>query len=103
MDQMMEKIAEKLTLEMIPEGIWKVVAEEVGTVNLIKVLSIINGDKVYVPKPDRFLAPARDTVIKQEFNGFNHEELARKYDLSTGYIRSLCGSGYLKNQIGMFD
>ncbi|MCD7948296.1 MAG: hypothetical protein LUG13_08415 [Oscillospiraceae bacterium] len=103
MDELTRRITEELTVDMLPDGIWKTVAEEIGVVNLIKMLTIINGDKVYAPKPDRILAPARDRIIKQEYNGYNHEELARKYGLTTGYIRHLCGAGILPEQLTIFS
>lgn len=103
MDKLTEKIAQELTVDMIPNGIWKTVAQEIGPINLIRMLSIINGDDIYIPKPDRFLVPARDKIIRKEFNGYNHEELARKYDLTTAYIRRLCGREQIAEQIGLFD
>lgn len=103
MDTLTETIAKELTVDMIPEGIWKTVALEIGPVNLVKLLTIINGDDLYVPKPDRFLAPARDRIIKREFNGYNHDELARRFGLTTGYVRKLCGSGGTPHQMDMFD
>lgn len=90
MDVLTESIAQHLTLDMIPDGIWKAVAAEIGTVNLVRLLSIINGDDVYVPTPDRILTPARDACILEEFNGYNYDQLATRYGLSRGYIRRLC-------------
>lgn len=90
MDILTESIAQRLTLDMIPDGIWKAVATEIGPVNLVKLLYIVNGDDVYVPKPDRILAAARDACILEAFNGYNHDQLAAKYGLSKGYIRRLC-------------
>lgn len=103
MDRRTEEIAQELTVDMVPDGIWKTVASEIGPVNLIKLLSIVNGDDVYVPKPDRILAPARDKLIKREFNGYNFDTLAKKYGLTTGYVRRLCGTGQMAEQITMFD
>ena len=103
MDKSTEVIAHELTVDMIPDGVWKTVALEIGPVNLIRLLAIINGDDVYVPKPDRFLIPARDKIIKREFNGYNHDELARRYGLTTGYVRRLCGAGALPDQVSLFD
>lgn len=103
MDAITENIARELTVEMIPEGIWKTVASEIGPVNLIKLLHIINGDDVYVPKPDRFLTPARDKILKREFNGYNQDALARKYGLTTAYVRKLCGAGKAPEQFTLYD
>lgn len=101
MDRRTEELAQELTVDMIPDGIWKTVATEIGPVNLIKLLTIVNGDDVYVPKPDRILTPARDKCIKREFNGYNHDTLAKKYGLTTGYVRRLCGPGQVGEQLSM--
>lgn len=103
MDRLMEEIAKELSADMIPEGIWRTLAEEIGAYNVIKVMELINGDSVYVPKPDRTLVPARDAKIKREFNGYNFENLARKYGLSTNYIRTLCGDGHIEGQCSLFE
>lgn len=93
MDVLTERIAERLTVDMIPDGIWKSVASEIGPVNLIKLLALFNGADVYIPKPDRFLIPARKELVKQEFNGYNYEALAQKYEFATAYVKRLCKDG----------
>lgn len=98
MDKLTEEIAKELTVEMIPDGLWKTIAMEIGAINLVKVMAIINGDDIYIPKPDRILIPARDIRIKKEFNGYNHAELAKKYGLGTSYIKDLCGNGFIRGQ-----
>lgn len=103
MERLTEEIANELTVDMIPDGVWKTVAAEIGPVNLIKLLTIVNGDDIYVPKPDRILAPARDRLIKREFNGYNHDALARKYGLTTAYVRRLCGTGEVAEQCTIFE
>ena len=49
------------------------------------------------------LRPVRDAHIKAEFNGFNHVELAEKYDVTERWVRKLCGVGFIEGQIGLFD
>lgn len=53
----MNKLAEKLTLEMIPDGIWHTVAEEIGVSNLIKLAELVGGANIYIPKADSFVRP----------------------------------------------
>lgn len=103
MDKLTEKIAQELTVDMIPDGIWKAVAQEIGPLNLIKLFAYINGDYIYIPKPERFLVPAREKLIRQEFNGYNHKALAKKYNRSTAYIRRLCGKEQIAEQTCIFD
>ncbi|MCI8811303.1 MAG: hypothetical protein HFF84_14640 [Oscillibacter sp.] len=90
MDALTEKIAQELTIDMIPDGIWRVVAREIGTVNTVKLFYILNGDTVYAPKPEHILVPARNNLILREFTGYNCDALARKYSLTTGYVLRLC-------------
>ena len=103
MDRLMEEIAKELTVDMIPDGIWRALAEEIGAYNVIKVMEMINGDSVYVPKPDRTLIPARDAMIKREFNGYNFESLSKKYGLTKNHIRTICGDGHIEGQCSIFQ
>lgn len=103
MDKIVQKLATEMTPEMIPEGIWREVAEEIGIINLVKVLDIIGGVTLYAPKPDMITRTARDIQIKKEFTGYNHQLLAKKYNLTERTIRELCGTGCLKNQISLFE
>ena len=45
------------------------------------------GLQIYIPTEKRFLREK----IKQEFNGANHRELARKYSLSLRHVYNLLG------------
>jgi len=91
-----------LTLDMIPEP-HKELAEIIGIENFIKLAKILGGKTVYIPKADSFLRPARDINIKKEFNGYNHAELAKKYNLSERWIMEICGPGHYEGQLSLFD
>ena len=93
----------ELTPEMIPEGIYRDIAEQIGVEGFIKLAELIGGATIYIPKADSFLRPVRDLRIKQEFNGYNHTELAKKYNLSERWIREICGEGHAKGQYSLFD
>lgn len=93
----------ELTPEMIPEGIYRDIAEEIGVVNFIKLAELVGGSTFYIPKSESFFRPVRDLRIKQEFNGYNHSELAKKYNLSERWIREICGEGNMKGQFSFFD
>lgn len=103
MDKMISELAAEMTPDMVTEGSWREVAEIIGMVNLIKVLEVIGGTTIYAPKPDTILRPIRDVQIKREFNGYNHLALAKKYNLSERYMRSLLGNGCLPDQISLFE
>ena len=99
----MDKLAKELTIEKLPDGIWKTVAEEIGIKNLCKLLELTGGATLYIPQLDSFLRPVRDDHIKAEFNGYNHFDLAQKYNVSVRWVRELCGLGIIEGQIGFFE
>jgi len=92
----------ELTLEMIPEGIFRNIAERIGIGNLIELADIVGGVTFYIPKKESLLRPIRDRHIKEEFNGFNHALLAQKYNLSERWVRGLCGEGWAEGQLNLF-
>lgn len=99
----MDKYADELTLEMLPEGKYQDMAAAIGTENLLKVCEIIGGDTVYIAQPKDLLTPVRDLHIREEFNGYNHPELAKKYGVSVRWVLALCGQGQPQGQISFFE
>ncbi|MGL5379899.1 Mor transcription activator family protein [Clostridium sp.] len=47
------------------------------------------GTSVYFPTEKMIYKCARDREIISEYNGFNHKELATKYNMSESYIRAI--------------
>ncbi|MCR8747227.1 Mor transcription activator family protein [Romboutsia lituseburensis] len=47
------------------------------------------GTSVYFPTEKMIYKEARDRDIISEYNGFNHKELATKYNMSESYIRAI--------------
>ncbi len=103
MDRITAKLAADMPLELIQDGVWREVAEQIGVDNMFKVLDIIGGATVYIPKPDTVIKPVRDAQMKKEFNGYNHMELAKRYNLAERTVREICGAGNLKGQLSMFS
>ncbi len=99
----MDKLVHELTPEMLQDGLWRQVAEEIGTLNLYKLARIVGGQTVYVPQPESLVRPVRDAHIKTEFNGYNHQELARKYGVTDRWVRTLCGEGHMEGQLNLED
>lgn len=93
---------ESLTLDMIPSP-HKQVAEAIGIENFITLAKIAGGSSIYIPKADKLLTPIRDMCIKKEFNGYNHKELAIKYNLSERWVLEICRDGNLEGQTSLFD
>jgi Mor family transcriptional regulator len=94
-----ETYIEELELAMIPEGTYRKIAESIGLANFIKLTELIGGNTFYLPKSETFTRPVRDQRIKDEFNGFNHMELAMKYNVSDRWIRTICGEGIIEGQV----
>lgn len=99
----MDELVKDLTLDMISEGLYRMIAEAIGTDNFYKLAEIVGGTTIYIPKPESLTRPVRDAHIKAEFNGYNHAELARQYGVTERWVRTLCGPGQTEGQIGLFD
>lgn len=98
----LENWMHELKLEMVPEQ-YRELAETIGIESFIKLVMILGGKTVYIPKADSFLRPARDINIKREYNGYNHAALARKYNLSERWVLEICGVGERGRQISLAD
>lgn len=74
--------ASGLTFSMVPDGICKSIAEEIGTENLLKLAALVGGSTFYMPQVESILRPLRNQKIKEEYNGYNIDELVKKYGVS---------------------
>ena len=101
--QDMDELVKDLTLDIISEGLYRMIAEAIGTDNFYKLAEIVGGTTIYIPKPESLTRPVRDARIKKEFTGYNHQELARKYGVTERWVRRICGPGQAEGQIGIFD
>lgn len=99
----MDELSKEMTLDMIQEGVWKQVAEAIGVDNLCRMLKIVGGATIYIPKLETVVRPVRDAHIKAEFNGYNYVELGLKYNVSERWVRQLCGPGKIEGQASLFD
>lgn len=82
-------LEEELTLEMIPEGLYRYIAEAIGVSNFLILTEILGGATTYIPKKETILRPVRDKRILEEYNGCNRAELAKKYGVSERWVRQL--------------
>ncbi|GAB6158295.1 hypothetical protein JCM39194_14950 [Desulfotomaculum varum] len=99
----MDALAKELTLEQIPEGLYREIAEAIGVGNFVKLTQLVGGTTIYLPKTESIVRPVRDAKIREEFNGYNHMELAKKYDVTERWVRQLCGDGHAEGQLSLFD
>lgn len=82
------EIAAKIPLNSLPDA-YHALAEIIGVENTLKLADHLGGTAFYFRKIDSLLSYVRDEKIREEFNGANHKELARKYDLSEIWIRQI--------------
>ena len=99
----MDELVKDLTLDMLPEGIYKDIADAIGIENFYALTKVVGGATIYLPKPESVTRPVRDTRIREEFNGYNHPDLAKKYQVTERWLRKLCGSGVSEGQIIFFQ
>ncbi|MGL5717221.1 MAG: Mor transcription activator family protein [Paraclostridium sp.] len=65
------------------------IAMKIG-IDITKVLfEEFGGTSVYFPTEKMIYKEARDREIIAEYNGFNHKELASKYNMSESYVRAI--------------
>lgn len=87
---MSDEWVSELTSEDIPDGL-REVAVVIGIKAAIDLAKHFGGQYYYFPKIDKALSLRRDKKIRKEFNGSNHKELSRKYNLSENWIRRIVG------------
>ena len=67
----------------------QVLARLIGMDGFRALVRKYNGTHIYVPKIESLEKPVRDKLIREEFDGKNYRELARKYGLTETWIRSI--------------
>lgn len=87
--------------EQLPEP-YKSIAREIGLEGTLRLANLYQGTGFYLPKLDTLLAEIRNKRIREEFNGGNHRELARKYELTERWIYEIIGQTRDENQISLF-
>jgi len=65
------------------------IADRIGLDKAKMLFEEFGGTSVYFPTEKMIYKDARDREIISQFNGFNHKELAVKYDMSESYVRSI--------------
>jgi len=78
----------KLKLSDLPPQ-FENIADRIGLDKAKMLFEEFGGTSVYFPTEKMIYKDARDREIISQFNGFNHKELAVKYDMSESYVRSI--------------
>ncbi len=86
------KELEQLNYEALPEE-QKELADTIGMEAYIKLVCVYAGCRINILKPETLLNEIRNRNIRSEFNGANHKQLARRYELSETSIRSILKYG----------
>ncbi|MDR4518934.1 MAG: hypothetical protein MRK00_16310 [Nitrosomonas sp.] len=67
-------------------GLDEQTAGHIGHEVAISFAKVYAKQVVYVPSAENFLKHSRDEEIWSEFNGSNHNDLARKYNISAQWV-----------------
>ncbi|MGL5328421.1 MAG: Mor transcription activator family protein [Peptostreptococcaceae bacterium] len=65
------------------------IASELGIDKVKALFKEFGGTSVYFPTEKMIYKCARDRDIIANYNGFNHKELAIKYNMSESYVRAI--------------
>lgn len=64
-------------------------AELIGIETYRRLVKTYGGTSVYIPKAESLEKAIRDKLIKEEFDGSNYRELAKRYGLTEAWVRSI--------------
>lgn len=98
----MEKWISEVTIDMVPEA-YKSFVEQMGLDNFLKLAQVAGGTTIYVPKLDNFLRQVRDEKIREEFNGYNHNKIALKYDITARRVMEICKVEKMDGQLNFYQ
>lgn len=103
MDEKLKKeLLEDTSIEDIPDRYADIV-EIIGIEKFVAMAEYARGDKIYFPKTENILAPARNRRIKKEYNGYNTKELAERYNLTTIQVGNILKDEPMIGQLSLFD
>jgi Mor family transcriptional regulator len=93
---------EKLEINNIPEQ-YRPLAELIGVQQLLALSEEYGGANLYIPKTEALVRATRDNLIKQQYNGYNAEELAKVYNLTVRWVQDIVKDCPHPDQITLFD
>ena len=80
---------EKITRTEQLYGDQRELAETIGIESYKRLVEYFGGCQLYIPKWETIVKEVRNKEIKENFNGFNYRELAKKYNVSEMTIRRI--------------
>lgn len=69
------------------------IADLIGLESVLALVRARGGEAIYIPKQDSVAAAARNRAIRAQFNGHNHAELARRYNLTVRWVNEIISEG----------
>lgn len=84
--EMLEDVQAHTQQILVDHGIKKELAEQAGCAICDRLADNWGGQVITFPKDHRFRLSKRDIEIYKEFNGRNHNELAKRYRVTTRAI-----------------
>ncbi|CAI3552958.1 Mor domain-containing protein [Clostridium neonatale] len=98
-----EKWIDEVTADMLPEPYNKY-AKSIGVKEFYNFCKDFGGITIYVPKIEGAFRTVIHKRVKEEYNGYNCQALALKYNLSERTIRGLISDdGVIDGQMTIFD
>lgn len=90
---------DKLTIDSIANEEQRAIADTIGIDAYIKLVKNYGGTSIYILKEDSLIKDIRDEKIRAEFNGYNYNTLAKKYNLTDRTIRDIINCGIISGQM----
>ena len=85
-NELLEEVQAHTQQILVEHGIDEDLAEQAGCAICDRLADNWGGQGITFPKDHRFRLSKRDVEIYEEFNGRNHNELAKKYHVTTRAI-----------------
>ncbi|MDL2258876.1 hypothetical protein LJC42_06985 [Eubacteriales bacterium OttesenSCG-928-K08] len=98
----MNEWEQRIDMRDIPEQ-YQEIAEMVGIPQLLELSRRLGGTNLYVPKHEALVRTTRDKLIRDEYNGYNTEQLALKYGLTVRWVQEILRDEPLPGQIDMAE
>ena len=76
----------RVRAEQLPE-VYQEIAGVIGLEPTLQLAQVFSGNSVYFPKLERSLLELRNQLIRDQFDGANTRQLARRWGLSTRHLR----------------
>lgn len=91
---MIEEWTNELVPSMLPDGLSREIAMEIGMDNFLKLSQLVGGATVYIPQKESILRSLRNQKIQEEYDGYNVMALSKKYRVSKRWVYKIIEQGF---------